>query len=188
MAGAVALTLAGCTVLRPDSEPPAPREPARGTVFQIDTPFDAAHAARLLADGPNTVTGRAWLRQRKGAAITCAGQPVYLVPATDYARVRIRALYGSEQRGARLDGRVLNFSPDPDAYSQRVRQTRCDADGRFRFERVASGRFFVTAVVRDRDGEHQGGPRRGSGSLMHAVDTGGGRTGGGRTIDLTLSR
>ena len=160
-------------------EPEAPQSPPRpaGTVFRIDTPFDAGEAGRLLRDGPNTVTGSASMR-RPGGPVTCAGQAVYLVPATDYAQVRVKALYGSDRRGARIDGRSLRFEPDPADYSRLVRQARCDASGRFRFERVATGRFYLTAVLRWQDGKRQA-----TGSLMQAVSTG-----GGRTIDVRLSR
>lgn len=170
--------LAGCA-LAPIG-PFGPSEPAApgGTAYRIDTPYDKTLAARLLANGPNTVTGSASVRQRDGSVVTCAGQPVYLVPATDYARVRVRALYGSDERGASLDGRGYRFEPDPPEYSKLVRQAQCDANGRFRFDRVASGTFFLTAVVRWQEGE-----RRAGGSLMQQVTTG-----GGRAVNVTLSR
>jgi hypothetical protein len=175
---ALSATLAGCAL--PPLGPFGPSEPAApgGTVYRIDTPYDKTLAARLLANGPNTVTGSASVRQRNGTVVTCAGQSVYLVPATDYARIRVRALYGSDERGASLDGRSYRFDPDPPEYSKLVRQAQCDANGRFRFDRVASGSFFLTAVVRWQEGE-----RRAGGSLMQQVTTG-----GGRTVNLTLSR
>jgi len=175
---ALSAALAGCAL--PPLGPSGPSEPAApgGTVYRIDTPYDKTLAARLLANGPNTVTGSASVRQRSGSVVTCAGQPVYLVPATDYARIRVRALYGSDERGASLDGRSYRFDPDPPEYAKLVRQAQCDANGRFRFDRVASGTFFLTAVVRWQEGE-----RRAGGSLMQQVTTG-----GGRTVNLTLSR
>lgn len=174
---ALSAALAGCAL--PPLGPFGPSEPAPGgTVYRIDTPYDKTLAARLLANGPNTVTGSASVRQRNGTVVTCAGQPAFLVPATDYARIRVRALYGSDERGASLDGRSYRFDPDPPEYSKLVRQAQCDANGRFRFDRVASGSFFLTAVVRWQEGE-----RRAGGSLMQQVTTG-----GGRTVDLRLSR
>jgi hypothetical protein len=177
---ALALLLAGCA-LAPIAPPqaPAPVEPPAptGTLFRIDTPFDGNQAASLLRNGPNTITGSTMLRQR-GQVVTCAGQSVFLVPATDYARVRVKALYGSDRRGARIDGRTLRFEPDPPDYTRQVRQARCDENGRFRFDRVANGQFFVTASLRWQDGARQT-----SGSLMQAVSTG-----GGRVVDVRLSR
>lgn len=174
---AVALSAAAAGCALPPLGPSEPTAPG-GTVYRIDTPYDKTLAARLLANGPNTVTGSASVRQRNGTVVTCAGQPVFLVPATDYARIRVRALYGSDERGASLDGRSYRFDPDPPEYSKLVRQAQCDANGRFRFDRVASGTFFLTAVVRWQEGE-----RRAGGSLMQQVTTG-----GGRTVSLTLSR
>src|SRR5690606_36651641 len=93
---ALSATLAGCAQL--PLGPFGPTEPAApvGTVYRIDTAYDKTLAARLLSNGPNTVTGSASVRQRNGTVVTCAGQTVYLVPATDYARIRVRALYGSD--------------------------------------------------------------------------------------------
>lgn len=164
---------AGCAL------PPGPSDPAAGaTVYRIGTPFDAALAARLIGHGPNTVTGRASIRLRDGRTVSCAGQAVYLVPATAYARIRIKALYGSDQRGAMLDSRNHRFEPDPPEYSRLVRRSQCNERGEFRFEQVASGNFFLTAVVRGPEGERHAG-----GSLMQALGTG-----GGRTTDLSMIR
>jgi hypothetical protein len=168
----LAAALGACALL-PDTPPER-----TGTRYQISVPFDQEQATRLLADGSATIAGRSAIRRPDGGLATCAGQPVYLVPATEYARVRMRALYGSDQRGARLDGRSHRFEPDPPAYSRLVRQERCDANGNFRFDRVAAGSFFVTAVVRWQQGERQAG-----GSLMQratAVP--------GRRVELNLSR
>lgn len=164
---------AGCAL------PPGPTDPTAGAaVYRIDTPFDSGLAARLAGDGPNTVTGRASIRLRDGRTASCAGQAVYLVPATEYARIRIKALYGSDQRGVRLDSRSPRFEPDPSEYSRLVRRARCDEQGVFRFEQVASGSFFVTAVVRA-----PGSDRHAGGSLMQAIVTS-----GGRTTDLSMVR
>lgn len=170
---AAAAVLAGCAMpTAPDTAKPG------APVFSIATPFDAAQARRLVAPGPNTVTGQAFIRQRGGAPVTCAGQPVYLVPATEYARIRVKALYGSADRGALLDSRSYRFEPDPPEYSRLVRQAQCDAEGAFRFDRVASGEFFITAIVRWQEGEARKG-----GSLMQRT-----WVRGGGVTNVVLSR
>lgn len=170
--GLLAGALGACTLL-----PGAAPEPS-GTHYRISAPFDQEQAGRLLASGSGTIAGQASMRRANGSVVSCAGQPVFLVPATEYARVRMRALYGSDQRGARVDGRAQRFDPDPPAYARLVRQTRCDDRGRFRFDKVASGSFYVTAVVHWQEGE-----RRAGGSLMQRATAA-----SGRTVELTLTR
>lgn len=151
--------------------PATPPPPVEAAVFSIREPFDAEKTRRLVSEGPNSVTGRATLKRRDGTIATCSGQKVFLVPVTDYSTVRIRALYGSDQRGVMIGSSSIRFDPDPPEYSQLVRSTECDREGNFRFQRVADGAFFVTAIVRwETRGKREGG------SLMQRVSVSGGRS------------
>jgi hypothetical protein len=162
----------------PGQQPPGPPAvpatkpaPAETAVFSIREPFDAARAGQLVSDGPNSITGRATLKRRDGTLATCSSQKVFLVPVTAYSTVRVRALYGSDQRGVMIGTSSIRFDPDPPEYSKLVRSTECDRDGNFRFQRVADGAFFVTAIVRwDSKGKREGG------SLMQRVSVSGGRS------------
>lgn len=116
-------------------------------VVSVGVPFDEAHARLLVADGVNTVKGNAFMRQRGGGVVTCAGQTVRLIPATAYARARFRELYGTEDGPASNRGSNVTFYPDPPEYLTVVRSTRCDSQGNFVFERVADGEFFVATLV-----------------------------------------
>lgn len=181
------LALAGCAVQQSGSRPApvgsstpgqpvpappgAPPPPAESAVFSIREPFDVARAKRLVSDGPNSITGRATMKRRDGSIASCAGQKVFLVPVTAYSSIRIRALYGSDQRGVMIGTSSIRFDPDPPEYSQLVRSTECDREGNFRFQKVADGAFFVTAIVRwDNKGKREGG------SLMQRVSLDGGRS------------
>lgn len=114
-------------------------------IVAIQAKFDLNDAQRLLAEGGNNVKGSAFLRQRGGGVVTCAGANVALVPATAYANERITRMY--------LGRSVLRtsppiFDPDPPEYLTTIKTTKCDAQGNFVFERVADGEFFInTAVV-----------------------------------------
>lgn len=157
---AVAL-LSGCATTRP--------------TVSIESPFDAAQARLLSQDGPNTIRGNGFLRQRGGGVVTCAGSEVVLVPATYYARERIAYLYGT----GGINSRRLNpiFVPDPPEYRTSTKKTRCDAQGNFTFDRVADGDFFVTTGVHwQAGGTNQGGP------IMSRA-----RVSGGESINLVVS-
>lgn len=152
------------------------------SVVTVYAPFDEAQAKALLQPGTNTVRGNAFVRQRGGGVVTCAGSQVTLVPATTYASERMRYIYSDQNvtlperaRAPLSDQRV--FSPDFGSYRQNVKTTVCDSQGNFTFDRVADGRFFVVTTVAWQVGSANEGAR-----LMHQV-----LTSNGQTISVVLS-
>lgn len=129
--------------------PEAPR-----SVYQIDVPFDEARTKELNADGDANVRGTAFMRQRGGGVVTCAGSAVSLLPATSYAAERMRFIYGMPPAIGEIktiEAWTVNgdaiFDPDPPGYSQHMRKTVCDAQGAFEFEKVKDGTYFVVTSV-----------------------------------------
>jgi hypothetical protein len=123
---------------------------------EIRESFDRVAAAKALQPGPNTIAGSALVRQQGGGVVTCAGNTVFLIPATSYARTRMAHIYGSAGWAANDSGRTavrhvsqggLSFKNEPPDYLALNRQTTCNAQGFFRFESVADGEFFVMTVV-----------------------------------------
>lgn len=133
-----ALLLAGCATTEP-------------RVIQMVFPFDETEVTAAMQPGANTVTGNAFLRQRGGAVVTCAGASVTLFPATRYSVERVKHMYGNSRDGVRTVAEYrrdrLQFNPDPPGYQSAARETRCDAQGRFTFDRVADGDWFVVTTV-----------------------------------------
>jgi hypothetical protein len=156
--------LAGCAA-------PAPQ------VTEIHAPFDAAETAALMKPGPNTITGSALIRQQGGGVVTCAGNPVLLIPATAYSKERVAAIYGGGGLARTNQGR--KFNPDPPGYAEHTKQTTCNAQGFFRFAELADGEFFlITRVVwsAGRYNTEQGGYLLGRA-----------RVSGGRTVEVTIT-
>lgn len=147
VAAAVAvLALAGCIT-----------QPTKQQVNLIQE-FDSATAQRLIGAGPGSIRGSALIRQQGGGVVTCAGQTVVLIPATGYANERMVHLYGNTGKGYRPPREDHAFNPDPSEYARLVRETTCDAQGYFSFQRVAEGNFFiVTGVTWVIGGIRQGG-------------------------------
>lgn len=141
----------------------------------VSSLFDAAETKRLLDSGPNVIRGSALIRQRGGGVVSCAGMEVALVPATSYASERILALYGSTEKGfnsAGLGGRRVQFENEPLEYRQLQKKVTCDAQGFFKFDQVANGSFFVTAVITWKVNDYflEGG------ALMQRLSVAGGET------------
>jgi hypothetical protein len=140
-------------------------------ILNLRATFDAAEATRLIGDGGNTIRGNAFMRQRGGGVVTCAGQTVSLVPATAYAKERIFALYDSLERGVNASRKNYTFVPDSPEYVSLVRSTKCDSQGNFLFERVADGEFYVQVLVHWQVGYNMEG-----GNMMHRVSVRGGQS------------
>jgi hypothetical protein len=117
-------------------------------VVQVAIPLDEDQAGMALAQGNNEIKGSALVRQNGGGVVSCAGRSVILVAATDYAKARIFHLYKSTASGYRPvhAGRIL-FDPDLPAYRAGMRDTVCDAQGYFKFDRVADGNYFVNTQI-----------------------------------------
>ena len=143
---------------------------------EISAPFDVAQASQQLLPGPNFVKGNAFMRQRGGGVVTCAGQVVHLIPATPYAKARFFALYNTNEAGVNI-GRNFRFVPDPPEYYTKTREVKCDSQGNFTFERIADGDFFVATQVSWQVGNSTEG-----GNLMQRVTLS-----GGQTISLVLA-
>ena len=145
---------------------------------RITAPFDAFHAKRLTQPGVGSVKGSAFLRQNGGGLVTCAGNPVYLTPATAYAAERMGVLYGPGSEGYAPAGRDVMFIPDDPAYHQLALQTRCDVQGVFVFDRIADGDYFISTHVVWRVGSRLQG-----GHLMKRITVA-----GPAMIQVTLAR
>jgi hypothetical protein len=130
--------LAGCATARSDT-----------TSVTIAEPFDEASAIAQMKAGTSSLKGSALLRKQNGGVVTCAGFEAMLVPATAYARARVRAIYGNESGGLNSADARRNptFTPNPPAYSQLTQKTGCDAQGSFAFKSITGGDFYVVAPV-----------------------------------------
>lgn len=108
--------------------------------------FDAADFAWSTAAGPASIDGRIDYR-RNGQAFDCTGS-VGLTPDTPYTRQRFRNLYGATDRAAVPESVVrARTVPDPNAdYRSFVRSTTCQ-NGRFTFEGLPAGGWFVIVPV-----------------------------------------
>ncbi|UXH76786.1 hypothetical protein [Roseateles amylovorans] len=161
-----AAALSGCTTMR---------QPAAEVPFYIHANFDEAAAQAMLAPGNNAIKGNAFMRQKGGGVVTCAGSSVYLTPATAYAIERMKLVYGPVDSG--YARRIPPLTPEPPAYFSTGRSEKCDAQGNFVFADLADGDFFITTVVSWQVASAQQG-----GALMQRV-----RLSGGRIVSIVMS-
>ncbi|RTL86533.1 MAG: carboxypeptidase regulatory-like domain-containing protein [Hyphomicrobiales bacterium] len=108
--------------------------------------FDAAEAAFMEKPGKTTISGQAFLPDKTGHvnARFAAGEVVRLIPATSYSRARLAYYF----KGAKFTPAALvpKNDPDPD-YLAHTRQTKAGSTGRFVFENVPPGDYFVSTQL-----------------------------------------
>lgn len=141
----------------------------------IETPWSNENVAWSKGVGTNTIKGTALLRTVGGDPKTCAALQVTLVPKSPYAVERMSYIYGLREPAFTAVENHPRLEDPPVGYMETVRQTRCDADGRFSFEEVPDGEYFLTAAIT------WGIPGRYStqiegGVLMQSVKVAGGQT------------
>ncbi len=158
--GLISLSLAGCAAL-----------------YQVEhtmlNKFSVEQAQAQLKAGNSKLEGSALLRQVGGDSVTCAGEEVALYPYTDYANERMNLLYGNSEKGfdsaaaytrrASSDiglffgngiktyddgyGTKYNFTNEDPNYSRYKKTTYCDAQGKFTFDKLSEGSYFVITKV-----------------------------------------
>ena len=155
---AVAAVLAsGCAA------PPAAPAPA-----QMSVPFNAGDIAWSRAPGTATVEGRAAIPGAGAVTPTCAGGEAQLFPASAYAAQMMRIVFGNDVRGfaplatARYPANIAADFPTT------VRRVGCDAEGRFRFDAVPAGRWYVFSNVVFRGTGADAAPQ--GGALMQRLE------------------
>lgn len=106
--------------------------------------FNADEAAYIHKHGSATIKGEAFVINSSGRAVKAAGQDVWLVPATPYAKQRFTAIYGTKKSvPARA---VAQFASDPD-YLANTRRAKMGSNGKFSFEDVAPGAYFIVSQM-----------------------------------------
>ena len=107
--------------------------------------FSAEEAAFIKKPGSGVIVGHAFRTRSRGQVVNAAGEVVRLVPATAFARERFRQLYG-ERKYVPASAYPSQDKPDP-AYAEYTRTTKAEANGRFAFDKVAPGSYFITTQV-----------------------------------------
>jgi hypothetical protein len=108
--------------------------------------FEPAEAAFIRQEGATKLEGQAFLRDPHGHVDVryAAGEVVRLIPATAYARARFAQFYGDKKFVPAL----LAQTPAQDAdYLAHMRTTKAGPTGRFTFDKLAPGRYFVATQL-----------------------------------------
>jgi hypothetical protein len=113
-------------------------------VVENPVAFDAVEASFIQKAGKATIDGHAFVTNGTGGVVNAAGQTVRLIPATAYARQRMAAIYGASKS---IPARSM---PRPDSdpeYIRFTRETKSESNGKFSFDKVAAGEYFIVSQM-----------------------------------------
>lgn len=106
--------------------------------------FSAEEASFIRKPGTGVIIGHAFRTRSKGQVVNAAGEVVRLIPATAYARERFSGIFVRTKYLPHW--RYPNDQIDP-RYAEFTRTTKSTARGRFSFDKVAPGSYFVSTQV-----------------------------------------
>jgi hypothetical protein len=108
-------------------------------------PFDPDAAAFIKKPGKTRVEGQAFVINGDGHRLPVAGQKVELAPVTPHSRRFFEALY-DEDKGRPILGLLgpIRYDTDP-RYAEFTRATKSDVNGKFAFDNVPPGDYFVSS-------------------------------------------
>jgi hypothetical protein len=95
-------------------------------------------------EGNATIAGHAFLRRPDNTTQNAVGQTVRLIPLTPYSEARFAQFYrGKKFLPAR---EIPKLEADPE-YASYTRTTTSESSGRFTFENVAPGKYYVATQI-----------------------------------------
>ena len=107
---------------------------------EVLTKFAMSDHDAFMRSGTSTVEGQGFLRQQGGNVVRCSGEDVMLVPATAYFKEYTQVV--------RSGGIPKEIDQLRLLHKGAVRTATCDADGKFRFDKLPAGRWIVSTRIR----------------------------------------
>jgi hypothetical protein len=134
-------------------------------MYVTQSVYDPDEVNWSLKKGTASIEGNGFMRQQGGGIVKCSGEKVYLVASGTYSRERMHTLYEIFIPGETSSNRMRDIDdPDP-RYVKDQRKTVCDVDGKFRFEDLPEGTYFINTRIIWKVGENHWG-----GNLSQQID------------------
>ena len=123
LGAAVSLTLQACA--RPE--------------IAMTVAYEEKDHAAWMASGTAEISGEGFIRRPNARLARCSGGRVRLAPASPYFREWVRII--------RRGGNAANARQLAQAHKNAIRTTQCNMQGRFTFENLPAGKWFVLTQV-----------------------------------------
>ncbi|MBV9394906.1 MAG: carboxypeptidase regulatory-like domain-containing protein [Methylobacteriaceae bacterium] len=117
---------------------------AASSALAQEPAFDPKAAAFIHKEGKATIEGHAFMRRPDNAVENAVGQTIRLIPVTPYSEARFAQFYKGKKFMPAWQ--IPKIEADPE-YASYTRTTTSDSNGRFTFENVAPGKYYVTTQI-----------------------------------------
>ena len=113
-------------------------------VYQTSSTYNPNEVLWSKLDGDSSVSGSAFIRQKGGGIVSCAGFEVGLFPQSSYADERLSYIYSNLNKGFNIN-RSIDSSDH--RYLDDSRKTICGVDGKFKFTNLPNGVYYIVTKV-----------------------------------------
>lgn len=118
----------------------------QGCTAPLSAAFEPLPARYVLDKGTNEISGQVAVISSSGYNRTCEDSGVFLFPVTPYWTAWAHRTFGNGGQIYAPRVAIQNVSIDRNAWKF-ARHSDCDGNGRFRFEELADGRYYVFSTV-----------------------------------------
>lgn len=108
---------------------------------KMQVAFNHAEHEMFKRSGSHTVKGQAFLRQRNGGVVTCAGNAVLMFPDTPFFREFIKIVDSGKKP------EITKTELIPENWRSIIKNSQCDAQGNFSFTNIPTGQWIVVTTV-----------------------------------------
>lgn len=119
------------------SKPSTAQIPTRDSTPPLVVPFVAEDVQPFVGVGTGSIRGEAFLKQRGGGVVTCAGSDVLISPDVNYFRTRVLAIKAG----------VIISRDDYPLAAEVLRTTKCNSRGEFEITGLKPGNWLVSTLV-----------------------------------------
>jgi hypothetical protein len=117
---------------------------AASAALAQESAFDPKAAAFIRKQGKAKIEGHAFVRRPDNAVENAVGQTVRLIPVTPYSETRFAQFYGGKRFLPAWQ--IPKIEADPE-YASYTRTTTSESNGRFTFESVAPGKYYIATQI-----------------------------------------
>jgi hypothetical protein len=140
--------------------------------------FDPAEAAYINETGNTTINGQGFQKRKDGVVVYAAGSDVALIPTSAYAINRVDQIF-KEQKSVNINevnGKFFEVTEPEYVKYQKI--VKADNKGRFTFNNVATGNYFIVTTI-----TWNAGDKAQASALVEKVTA----TADEQTIELTIN-
>ncbi len=147
----ITLLLASCSTSTVNTSTPTPRVNTSTPTPSIEkiqrVPYNPEEFARYLVKGTAEVTGQAFMKTQSGEVKYAAGNIIMLNPVTSMSNQWYKEFYVLPLH---LHNNKEFINNDPEGfkkYQEAVIETQANGEGRFKFQNVPAGNYYLTTSI-----------------------------------------